>query len=94
MAGRTQGRFHKIQAARNAKGFRELSDNMERREDPLEQATTHLRRRGYVVFRTPEGWTVGNRVGQSDGELVEIAKRQGWQPKARDRKKMDRSAGK
>lgn len=92
---RTQERYKRILNSQRAKDFAELSAQMERRASPLEQAKASLQALGYIVY--PEeppkvGWIIGRRREQTDAQMVELARRLGWEPSARDAKKLDEDA--
>jgi hypothetical protein len=89
MKPRSQGRFHRIKRAQQEKDFAALSQTMERLADPLEQAKSHIRSRGWTVSPDERGgWFIGSRSQQSDKDLLAFAARLGWSPAPRDEREV------
>lgn len=78
-----QQNAQKYQIAKNANNQAEFEEQQRRHNDPLEQAATWLRSRGWRVYRAsvhnPDatGWIVG--MGPlTDEQMMERARRSGW----------------
>lgn len=58
-----------------------LVENERRRTDPFEQAKTFLRHRGFTpVCKVEKQYLVGRHRFASEAEVMEFAKRRGWEP--------------